>query len=145
MQPAVCSLLPAPDLYSLVHTLYKMQHGLETISDTPSLMDRLPNELLAFIRRSMDEFDLVFHVRFYLTSRGTKVLYDEDNTFWYRLCRINRIGSLPHDRRDRDEQYWFAVALECETHAQTCTHPVCGLTLLTANSMNTSSCNFLIS
>ena len=82
------------------------------------------------IRACAHEYDLVFHVRFYLVSQRTAEFYD-DGSFWYRLCRMNGLGCLASENFDAVN--WMSMAFECEEHVRTCTHPACGSQRLAEN------------
>jgi hypothetical protein len=84
--------------------------------------DCLLIELLGMIRGHGDKFDLVFHVWFYLASRGARAFYDKNDEYGYHLCRMHGLGCL-HDDPDNMEPYdWREVAFECEAHTQTCSN-----------------------
>lgn len=103
---------------------------------TLNFMDRLPNELIAVIREMYPPTDLVFHVRFYQVSERTAGCYDADDQFWFKLCRVNGLGSMQSETPEFMD--WKQVAFDCEKHARTCLHPGCGIFRLSENGEQTS-------
>ena len=113
----------------------------------PSLLDRLPVELLVQIRNDFDELDFVTHAGFLLASSLTDALYDEiSDQYWLHALSFNGLSAMaPADRYNiwhghRDEQLkperewdWELMALEYAEHISGCTHPACGRRLLQEN------------
>lgn len=105
-----------------------------------SVLDRLPNELLALIRDSFYKYDLVGHINLYRLTPRTASLYPAaDDPFWEKLCYMNGLGRLPIWEDDEDDDGepepldWFRIAFECGCHALTCTHSACGRARLEEN------------
>lgn len=102
----------------------------------PTLLDRLPTELLDMAAGNVDKFDLLTHVNLCRVSKRVRALYDirYDDEFWRVLCFVNGLGYVESRDILAASVSWEKVAFEVAEHADSCDGVCCGRIQLEKNS-----------
>lgn len=100
-------------------------------SQTSTLLDTVPDELLLHIKSFIPPQDICTHVWYSRTTARTAPLYEEAE--WRKFCRLNGLGTKAGESQN-SESFWKDMAYECVSHATNCDQPGCGLPRLDSNS-----------